>query len=79
MLQPIAISALVDNLKVLQQQPPHCLILQSYGTGNMAVNAEVIALIQALQAQQCAVILTTQVHFWWHAATLCDQPVVTGQ
>lgn len=63
MLQPIAISALVDNLKALQQHPPHCLILQSYGTGNMAVNAEVIELIQALQAQQCAVILTTQVTF----------------
>ncbi|MBF4519641.1 MULTISPECIES: asparaginase domain-containing protein [Acinetobacter] len=63
MLQPIALSALIQNLKALQQHPPHCLILQSYGTGNMAVNAEVIALIHALQSQQCAVILTTQVTF----------------
>ena len=63
MAQPIAIEQQIKNLKNLQQHPPHVLILQSFGTGNLAVNEEFIATLQDLQAQGCAIILTTQVPF----------------
>lgn len=63
MLQPLAIEQHIANLKNLQQQSPHALILQGFGTGNLAVNAEFISTLQAIQTQGCAIILTTQVPF----------------
>ena len=63
MLQPLAIEQQIANLKNLQQQAPHALILQGFGTGNLAVNAEFISTLQAIQTQGCAIILTTQVPF----------------
>ena len=63
MLQPLAIEQHIANLKNLQQQAPHALILQGFGTGNLAVNAEFISTLQAIQTQGCAIILTTQVPF----------------
>lgn len=63
MLQPLAIEQHIANLKNLQQQTPHTLILQGFGTGNLAVNAEFISTLQAIQTQGCAMILTTQVPF----------------
>ncbi|MND56488.1 L-asparaginase 1 [compost metagenome] len=63
MLQPLAIEQHIANLKNLQQQAPHALILQGFGTGNLAVNAEFISTLQAIQMQGCAIILTTQVPF----------------
>lgn len=63
MMQPIEISAHLQNLKQLLQQPPHFLILQGFGTGNLAVNAAFIALIDELYEKGCATILTTQVPF----------------
>ena len=63
MLQPLAIEQHITNLKNLQQHAPHALILQGFGTGNLAVNAEFIATLQAIQTQGCAIILTTQVPF----------------
>ena len=63
MLQPLAIEQHIANLKNLQQQTPHALILQGFGTGNLAVNAEFISTLQAIQMQGCAIILTTQVPF----------------
>lgn len=63
MLQPLAIEQHIANLKNLQQQTPHALILQGFGTGNLAVNAEFISTLQAIQTQGCAIILTTQVPF----------------
>ncbi|MEG1488684.1 asparaginase [Acinetobacter sp.] len=63
MLQPLEIEQHIANLKNLQQQTPHALILQGFGTGNLAVNAEFISTLQAIQMQGCAIILTTQVPF----------------
>src|SRR5690606_18713594 len=63
MAQPIDIEQQIKNLKNLQQHPPHVLIIQSFGTGNLAVNEEFIATLQDLHAQGCAIILTTQVPF----------------
>ncbi|MEG2694213.1 MAG: asparaginase [Acinetobacter sp.] len=63
MLQPLEIEQHIANLKNLQQQAPHALILQGFGTGNLAVNAEFISTLQAIQMQGCAIILTTQVPF----------------
>ena len=63
MLQPLAIEQHIANLKNLQQQAPHTLILQGFGTGNLAVNAEFISTLQAIQMQGCAIILSTQVPF----------------
>ncbi|NNH35433.1 asparaginase [Acinetobacter sp. NIPH 2377] len=63
MTQPIAIEQQIKNLKNLQQHPPHFLILQGFGTGNLAVNEEFIATLQDIHAQDCAIILTTQVPF----------------
>jgi len=63
MLQPLEIEQHIANLKNLQQQAPHTLILQGFGTGNLAVNPEFISTLQAIQMQGCAIILTTQVPF----------------
>ena len=63
MMQPLDIEQQVANLKTISQSPPHCLILQGFGTGNLAVNDAFIACIRQLQAAGCAVILTTQVPF----------------
>ena len=63
MLQPLTIEQHIANLKNLQQQAPDVLILQGFGTGNLAVNAEFISTLQAIQTQGCAIILTTQVPF----------------
>ena len=63
MLQPLAIEQHIANLKNVQQHAPHALILQGFGTGNLAVNAEFISTLQAIQTQGCAIILTTQVPF----------------
>ena len=63
MVQPVAIEQQITNLKYFQQHPPHVLILQGFGTGNLAVNQEFIDTLYAIQAQGCAIVLTTQVPF----------------
>src|SRR5690606_30248903 len=57
MTQPIAIEQQIKNLKNLQQQLPNVLILQGFGTGNLAVNEKFIATLQDIHAQGCAIIL----------------------
>lgn len=63
MLQPLTIEQHIANLKNVQQHAPHALILQGFGTGNLATNAEFISALQTIQTQGCAIILTTQVPF----------------
>ena len=63
MMQPVAPELLFANLQAIASKPPHVLILQGFGTGNIAVSADIIALLQALRQQGCAVIITTQVPF----------------
>ncbi|WP_445114917.1 asparaginase domain-containing protein [Acinetobacter sp. WZC-1] len=61
MMFPITREQLAQNLKNLLSSPPHALIIQAYGTGNLAVNAEIIHSFQQLQQAGCVVILSTQV------------------
>lgn len=63
MMQPLDLAQQVANLQTICQAPPNCLILQGFGTGNLAVNEPFIACIQKLQQAGCVVILTTQVPF----------------
>ncbi len=63
MMQPIGLKSQYSNLKQLLAAPPHFLILQGFGTGNLAVDQQIIALIDAFYHAGCAVILTTQVPF----------------
>ena len=63
MMQPLDLAQQITNLQTICQAPPNCLILQGFGTGNLAVNEPFIACIQKLQQAGCVVILTTQVPF----------------
>ena len=63
MMQPIHLNAQWQNLKQISQRPPHFLFLQGFGTANLAVDADIIALLDEFYAQGCAVVLTTQVPF----------------
>lgn len=63
MMQPIEIDKLNQNLQGLKTNLPDVLILQGYGTGNIAVNQLSIQLLAQIQHQGCHVILDTQVTF----------------
>ncbi|WP_347456614.1 asparaginase domain-containing protein [Acinetobacter thermotolerans] len=63
MMQPIELEQQWYNLKQLLAAPPHFLILQGFGTGNLAVNPEIVQLFDQLYAVGCALVLTTQVPF----------------
>ncbi|SPL70417.1 L-asparaginase 1 [Acinetobacter stercoris] len=61
MMQPISIQHLEHNLENLLNAPPHFLILQAYGTGNLAVSEKIIQTFKSLKKKNCLVVLTTQV------------------
>ena len=61
MLQPIETDKLAKNLEQLALDPPHFLILQGYGMGNIAASAALLAALQQLRQRGCICILTTQV------------------
>lgn len=63
MMQPIDLAQQLNNLNNLLARPPHFLFLQGFGTGNLAVNDTMIALIDQLYEQGCISVLTTQVPF----------------
>lgn len=63
MLQPIAKEQLIMQLKNLAVAPPDFLVLQGFGTGNIAVNDEILALFDAFYQKQCLPIISTQVTF----------------
>ncbi|WP_336148636.1 asparaginase domain-containing protein [Acinetobacter ursingii] len=63
MAQPIGLHAFKQQLQNLVSHPPHFLIMQGFGTGNLAVDEELISLLQQLRQQDCLSILTTQVCF----------------
>ena len=62
-MQPIELEQFSKNLNLLIDQAPHILILQGYGTGNIAINDKIIQKLFELQNHNCAVILDTQVPF----------------
>ena len=61
MMLPIEQEQLAHNLDLILSNPPHFLIIQAYGVGNLAVNDRIIEKIKALQRNNCQVILSTQV------------------
>lgn len=61
MAQPIALSAFKQQLHNLLNAPPHFLIIQGFGIGNLAVDSDIIALFHQFKAQGCLVVLHTQV------------------
>lgn len=63
MLQPIVKQQLITQLKNLLISPPNFLVLQGFGTGNIAVNAEILELFTVLYDKQCVPIISTQVTF----------------
>ena len=63
MMQPVALEQHIQNLRNLLTAPPDFLVLQGFGTGNLAVNAELIALFDDFYHKGCIVILSTQVPF----------------
>lgn len=63
MMQPIATAQLVQQLRNLLPAPPQFLVLQGFGTGNIAVNQELLATLDELYTHGCVPILTTQVTF----------------
>ncbi|RYL29699.1 asparaginase domain-containing protein [Acinetobacter piscicola] len=63
MILPIEQQQLENNLATLLHKPPHFLILQAYGVGNLAVNATIIQYLKRLKAHGCCVILSSQVPF----------------
>lgn len=82
MLQPIAIQQLNQQLKQILNQPPHFLILQGYGVGNVAIDDEFLSILQQLKAKNCLTILSSQValgelsqHYavssWVNTADIC--------
>lgn len=63
MWQPISVDQQIENLALFLKNPPNALILQGFGTGNIAVNEKLIQVLQNIQAKNCAVIITSQVPF----------------
>lgn len=61
MLQPIEKAHLAKNLLQLSQHAPDFLILQGYGTGNMASDDDIVHALHTLRQHGCICILTTQV------------------
>lgn len=62
-VQPIAQQQFNLQLDGILKQPPHVLIIQAYGTGNLAVNERMMTQFNRLQQQGCRVILDSQVAF----------------
>ena len=63
MMFPIGQNQFSQNLQNLLIAPPHFLILQAYGVGNLSVNEQIIMLLQQLKQRGCMVVLSSQVLF----------------
>ena len=63
MLQPIPQQQLILQLKNILAAPAQFLVLQGFGTGNIAVNDEILALFEDLYHQKCLTIVSSQVTF----------------
>ncbi|WP_269914480.1 asparaginase [Acinetobacter sp. HY1485] len=63
MMQPIGLEQLEQNLNAFITAPPHFLILQGFGTGNLVTNTAITHILQQLKHHNCLPILTTQVTF----------------
>lgn len=62
-LRPIESAQFHKQLEHLLAQPPEVLILQAYGTGNLAMTDEILQLLEQLSQKDCRIILDSQVPF----------------
>lgn len=62
-IQPIAQEYLAIQLKNILINPPDFLILQGFGSGNIAINDDLLQLFEALYQKDCLVIISSQVPF----------------
>ena len=60
-ISPCSSEALCAHLKQISSQPPHILILQAFGSGNLPYSPALAAQLEQLSAQGCWVILSSQV------------------
>lgn len=63
MFQPTEQEQFSNFLNLISTQAPDFLILQGFGTGNIATNAQIVQQLKQLQQQGCLAVLTTQVTF----------------
>ncbi|WP_130804126.1 asparaginase domain-containing protein [Acinetobacter ihumii] len=63
MAQPIELESFKQQLNNLLIHPPHFLVIQGFGTGNLAVDSNIIKIFHQLRLQGCLSILDTQVCF----------------
>lgn len=61
MLQPAEQEQLSNILNLILSQAPDFLILQGFGTGNIATTPQIVEQLKKLEQQGCLTILTTQV------------------
>lgn len=62
-LRPIELVQFQKQLERLLPQPPDILILQAYGTGNLAINDEILQILEQLSQKDCRIVLDSQVPF----------------
>lgn len=62
-LRPIEIKLFNQHLTRFIDNSPHVLILQAYGTGNLAINADTTDILKQLRALGCHIVLSSQVMF----------------
>ena len=63
MWQPLNLQQHVKHLQQLLQDPPHVLILQGFGIGNLHADAALIDALNDLYSAGCLTLLTSQVPF----------------
>ena len=63
MLQPIMPAQLLTQLENMLPNPPQFLVLQAFGSGNIAINNDILALFDSLYLQRCICIISSQVPF----------------
>ena len=63
MWQPLSPELQCQNLRNLLAALPDVIILQGFGTGNIAISTELINTLKEIQQHGCAIVLTTQVSF----------------
>lgn len=62
-IQPLSLRHLTQHLTQILDAPPHFLILQGFGVGNLATNESILQCLEQLFQKGCLTILSTQVPF----------------
>lgn len=62
-VQPCLSTQLAEQLQHFSHQPPNILILQGFGSGNLAYSDALYHCLKALNTQGCQIIISSQVFF----------------